>query len=99
MYRARRGLVPQAEIDGRLIYAGPVGTGWSIQLGRSVMAKLQRIGHETSPFVTMPRLDAKDAHWAEPQLVCEVEFTTWTRECAIRRSRGCARWCHPQKAS
>jgi predicted ATPase len=41
MYRARRGLVPKAEIDGRLIYAGSVDTGWSIQLGRSIMAKLQ----------------------------------------------------------
>jgi bifunctional non-homologous end joining protein LigD len=31
---------------GRLIYAGSVGTGWSIQLGRSIMAALQRIGRE-----------------------------------------------------
>ena len=28
---------------GKLIYAGSVGTGWSIQLGRSILAKLQRI--------------------------------------------------------
>ena len=46
---------------GKLIYAGSVGTGWSIQLGRSILAKLQRIGREASPFVAVPRPDAKDA--------------------------------------
>ena len=65
---------------GRLIYAGSVGTGWSIQLGRSIMAALQRIGRDTSPFVAVPRADVKDAKWAEPRLVCDVEFTQWTRD-------------------
>jgi bifunctional non-homologous end joining protein LigD len=65
---------------GRLIYAGSVGTGWSIQLGRSIMASLQRLSRDTLPFVAVPRPDAKDAHWAEPKIVCEVEFTQWTRD-------------------
>jgi bifunctional non-homologous end joining protein LigD len=69
---------------GKLMYAGSVGTGWSIQLGRSIMTTLQRIGRETPPFVVVPRPDAKDAHWAEPKLVCEVEFTTWTRDGRVR---------------
>jgi bifunctional non-homologous end joining protein LigD len=63
---------------GKLIYAGSVGTGWSIQLGRSIMALLQRINRDRSPFLAVPRPDAKDAHWTEPKLVCEVEFSTWT---------------------
>jgi len=65
---------------GGLIYAGSVGTGWSIQLGRSIMAALQRIGREISFIIAAPRPDAKDAKWAEPKLVCEVEFTQWTRD-------------------
>jgi bifunctional non-homologous end joining protein LigD len=69
---------------GRLIYAGSVGTGWSIQLGRSIMEALQRIGRDSSPFVAVPRPDAKDARWAEPKLLCEVEFTTWTRDGRVR---------------
>ena len=68
----------------RLIYAGSVGTGWSIQLGRSIMASLQRIGRETPPFVALPRPDANDARWTEPKLVCEVEFSTWTRDGRVR---------------
>jgi bifunctional non-homologous end joining protein LigD len=50
------------------------------------MAALQRIGRETSPFVAVPRLDAKDAKWTEPRLVCEVEFTQWTRDGRVRQS-------------
>jgi bifunctional non-homologous end joining protein LigD len=69
---------------GRLVYAGSVGTGWSIQLGRSMMESLQRIGREASPFVAVPRPDAKDAHWAESKLVAEVEFSTWTRDRRVR---------------
>src|SRR5690242_13415754 len=46
---------------------------------RSVMANLQRMGHDDSLFVPVPRPDAKDAKWAAPKLVAEVQFTTWTR--------------------
>jgi hypothetical protein len=47
---------------GTLVYVLSVGAGWSAQLGRSIMAKLHRIGRDTSPFVAVPRPDAKDAH-------------------------------------
>ena len=69
---------------GKLIYAGSVGTGWSIQLGRSIMAKTQRTATEVSPFVAVPRPDAKDARWTEPELVAEVEFAAWTRDGRVR---------------
>jgi bifunctional non-homologous end joining protein LigD len=51
------------------------------------MASLQRIDTKTPPFVAVPRPDAKDAHWTEPKLVCEVEFTTWTRDGRVRCPR------------
>jgi ATP-dependent DNA ligase len=67
------------------IRADPRSSGSSIQLGRSIMAKLQRITLDTSPFIAVPRPDAKDAKWAEPKLVCEVEFTQWTRDGRVRQ--------------
>jgi bifunctional non-homologous end joining protein LigD len=70
---------------GKLVYAGSVGTGWSVRLGRSIMAAVQRNRGETSPFVAVPRPDAKDAHWAEPKLVAEVEFSQWTRDGRVRQ--------------
>jgi bifunctional non-homologous end joining protein LigD len=39
---------------------------------------------ETSPFVDLPRAEARDAHWVEPALVAEVEFTVWTRDGRLR---------------
>jgi bifunctional non-homologous end joining protein LigD len=39
---------------------------------------------DTSPFVAVPGPDAKDARWAEPELVAEVEFSTWTHDGRVR---------------
>jgi bifunctional non-homologous end joining protein LigD len=39
---------------------------------------------ETSPFVEVPRAEARDARWVEPVHVAEVEFTAWTRDGHIR---------------
>ena len=97
MYRTRRGLVPKAEIDGRLIYAGSVGTCWSfaIPLGRSIRpAKLQRIASDASPFVAVPRPNAKDARWTEPELggrgwISQLGLVT--AGSAILLLRGCVR--------
>jgi hypothetical protein len=36
------------------------------------------IGRDSSPFVDVPRAEARDARWVEPVLVAEVEFTAWT---------------------
>jgi bifunctional non-homologous end joining protein LigD len=49
------------------------------------MAALQRIGRDSSPFVAVPRPDAKDEKWADPKLVCEIEFTQWTRGGRVRQ--------------
>jgi bifunctional non-homologous end joining protein LigD len=38
----------------------------------------------THPFVAVPKPDAKDARWADPKLVAEVQFTTWTRDGRVR---------------
>jgi bifunctional non-homologous end joining protein LigD len=69
---------------GKLIYAGSVGTGWSIQLGRSIMAKLQRIGADASPFVAMSRPDAKDADGPSRSVSPRLNFTAWTRDGRVR---------------
>jgi hypothetical protein len=44
------------------------------------------------PFVAVPWPDAKDAKWAKPRLVCDIEFTQWTGDGrANPRSRGSGR--------
>ena len=66
--------------DGKLIYAGKVGTGFDTATRRQMVARLQQLQRERSPFVEVPRPDARDARWVEPKLVAEIEFTTWTRD-------------------
>jgi bifunctional non-homologous end joining protein LigD len=68
--------------EGRLIYAGKVGTGYTKQTLEMLKAKLAPLRRDTSP------LDAgkppRDAVFVEPVLVCEVEFTEWTRDGTLR---------------
>jgi bifunctional non-homologous end joining protein LigD len=69
---------------GKLIYAGKVGTGFDTPTRRQLVTRLQQLWRERSPFVEVPRPDARDARWLEPKLVAEVEFTTWTRDGRVR---------------
>jgi len=45
---------------------------------------VQRKGRDDCPFVAVPRADAKDARWAEPKLVAEVQFAAWMRDSRIQ---------------
>jgi bifunctional non-homologous end joining protein LigD len=73
--------------DGRpvLRYAGRVGTGFDEhELGR-LMGELTTRARKTSPFgagVEPPR----GAHFVEPELVAEIEFSHWTRDRILRHS-------------
>jgi bifunctional non-homologous end joining protein LigD len=70
---------------GKLVYSGRVGTGFSIKQRLELQKKLDRIAQRLMPFATKPKDPGlRDAHWAKPQLVGEVEFTEWTEEGSIR---------------
>ncbi len=70
---------------GQLIYSGRVGTGFSIKQRLEIQKQLDRISQASIPFATKPKDPGlRDAHWAKPQLVAEVEFTEWTADGSIR---------------
>jgi bifunctional non-homologous end joining protein LigD len=70
---------------GKLVYSGRVGTGFSIQQRLELQKKLDRLSQPTMPFATKPKDPGlREAHWAKPQLVAEVEFTEWTADGSIR---------------
>ena len=70
---------------GKLIYSGRVGTGFSIKQRLELQQKLDRISQASMPFAVMPKDPGlREAHWAKPQLVAEVEFTEWTADGSIR---------------
>jgi DNA ligase D-like protein (predicted ligase) len=78
--------------DGRLLYAGRAGTGFSDAELRRVYDILQPFRISKMPLdVPPPRktrfgspLVLSRVHWVRPELVCEVEFLTWTADGLLR---------------
>jgi len=69
--------------QGRLIYAGHVGTGFTDQDLKDL--KRMFTARRTSPFEgTLPREVTRDAHWVEPDLVGEVAYAVWTADGRLR---------------
>jgi bifunctional non-homologous end joining protein LigD len=70
--------------DGKLIYAGHVGTGFTDRLLEELRKEMAPITRPDSPFDTpVPRL--KNATFVEPKLVGEVQFSEWTRDGTLRQ--------------
>jgi bifunctional non-homologous end joining protein LigD len=69
--------------EGRLIYAGHVGTGFTDRALRQVAALFTP--RRTPPFDgTLPREATRDARWVEPTLVGEVAYAVWTADGRLR---------------
>ncbi|MBN8749370.1 Multifunctional non-homologous end joining protein LigD [Xylophilus ampelinus] len=75
------------DAQGRLRYAGNVGTGFDAQRLADVHARLRRIDTDTCPFDPRPTgLRAGTVQWVRPRLVAEVEFGEWTRDDRVRQA-------------
>jgi bifunctional non-homologous end joining protein LigD len=70
--------------DG-LVYVGKVGTGFRDVDLDEIAEVLRPLARKTSPFVDVPRPDARDAHWVTPAQVGEVEFAEWTDDGRLRQ--------------
>ena len=70
---------------GKLVYAGRVGTGFTIKQRSELKERLDKSSRATSPLAVIPRDPGlREATWTEPRLVAEVEFTEWTSDGSIR---------------
>lgn len=80
--------------DGKLDYAGKVGTGFSQKLQAEMMAQFKPLVTKTCPFVFEPDVNKPSrfrpdppkakATWLKPQLVCEVSYTEITEDGVFR---------------
>ncbi len=70
--------------EGKLYYAGRVGTGWSNKLAEQIWTQLEPLKLAKSPFVSVDALGRRSAIWTRPELVCEVEFSEWTPDGHLR---------------
>ena len=68
--------------DGQLVYASKVGTGFTDAKLAEIARQMKPLERETSPFeVGRP---PGNAHFVEPRLVAEIEFSEWTRGRELR---------------
>ena len=73
--------------DGRLEYAGKVGTGFDAETLRSLGAKLRDLRREDSPFADPGAIREHAVTWVEPRLVAQIGFTEWTGHGRLRHPR------------
>ena len=73
--------------DGRLEYAGKVGTGFDTELLHSLGAQLRQLKRDDAPFSDPSAIKERNVTWVEPELVAEIGFTEWTRDQPPRHPR------------
>jgi bifunctional non-homologous end joining protein LigD len=74
--------------DGRLIYAGRVGTGYTRTLARDLWKRLHPLETSAPPFDQIPRAEARrsDVRWVEPRTVIEAQLRGWTADGLVRQA-------------
>jgi bifunctional non-homologous end joining protein LigD len=70
----------------KLIYAGRTGTGFTQANGRILRQRLEAMRQSKMAFVDVPAAAAKGAIWIRPELVAEVQFSTWTADNLVRQA-------------
>jgi bifunctional non-homologous end joining protein LigD len=70
--------------EAGLHYVGRVGSGFNDRQLDDIQAKLEKLGRKTSPFIDVPREDARDAYWVTPSLVGEVTYGELTEPGRLR---------------
>ena len=83
--------------DGKLRFAGRVGTGFSERLLKTLSVELNKIAVKSCPFFNLPAsgrgldpgltaAEMRRCVWVNPIVVCEVKFTEWTRDDRLRQA-------------
>jgi len=69
--------------EGKLRYAGNVGSGFNHASLMDISERLEALRTEESPFP--PRaVPGRQHHWVKPTLVAEVSFSEWTNTGSVR---------------
>ena len=78
-------LVGVHDSQGKLLYAGRVGTGFTQQSLKELRSRLNSLERKSPAFINPPKgADARGVHWVEPKLVGAVAFAEWTTDNLLR---------------
>src|SRR5450755_59934 len=72
--------------DGKLVYAGRTGTGFTQKTHRIIRDQLDKLRQTATPFDNPPAEARKGAIWVRPKLVAQVAFATWTSDGVVRQA-------------
>jgi bifunctional non-homologous end joining protein LigD len=80
--------------DGKLVYAGRVGTGMPVKVLADLRRRLDPLARKTSPLSAPPPRSTRfgaplilsHVHWVEPKLVAEITYLTWTADNLLRQT-------------
>jgi bifunctional non-homologous end joining protein LigD len=79
--------------NGKFIYTGKVGTGFSIKMQEELLEKMEAIATDKSPFEERTKTHGYNFYtkphiatttWVKPQLIAEVAFTEMTKDNVMR---------------
>ncbi|MBA4208482.1 MAG: DNA ligase D [Parvibaculum sp.] len=76
--------------DGKLVYAGRVGSGFPEDDMRSLAAHFAKLTRKTPPVSNagdIPPSIARKAAWLRPEIVVQVAFAEFTRDGVLRQAR------------
>jgi bifunctional non-homologous end joining protein LigD len=73
--------------DGKLRYAGKVGTGFDEATLRDLGTRLKQLRREAPPFENASAIKERGVTWVEPELVAQVGFSEWTEAGRLRHPR------------
>ena len=73
--------------DGKLVYAGRAGTGFTEKSAKELLGKFRGLERKTTAFTEAlkERVD-EDIVWLRPTLVAEIKFAEWTKEKQLRQA-------------
>jgi bifunctional non-homologous end joining protein LigD len=81
----------------KLQFCGKVGTGFNDKLLDDLKHRFDSLARKSCPFVNLPEQRAgrygagvtaaemKRCHWLNPEMVCQVKYSEWTREDKLRQ--------------
>src|SRR5271165_2172878 len=72
--------------DGRLVYSGRTGTGFTQKTHRILRDQLDKLRQAAVPFDNPPAEARKGAIWVKPKLVAQVSFANWTTDGLVRQA-------------
>jgi bifunctional non-homologous end joining protein LigD len=72
--------------DGKFTYIGGAGTGFNEKNAPGILKRLRTIETAKSMFEANKPSRARDKHYCNPELVCEVAFEDWTDSGKLRQA-------------